>query len=161
MILTGNPFYYIGGVRTIFNDVDFSSMTYYECVTFFKRFMHEDCKRLYYCEPGISIMEWLNSISDDVEYATFICDVYGTDGIIFVYVDHIGVGFDGWFDDDGCESYINGENEDSIDELWNVELVFTDDVVHMNRTSNDHFLVKLCVDEEEDNNKIIYVGYYQ
>ncbi|CAH1427337.1 unnamed protein product [Lactuca virosa] len=129
----------------MFNDVDFSSMTYSQCTTFFKRFMHEDCKKLYYCEPCISLVEWLNPNSDDVEYATFIFDAYGTDGVIFVYVDRIGVGFDGWLDDednddDGRESCIDGENEDSIDELRNVELEFNDDVVHMNRTSNDPFV---------------------
>ncbi|CAH1436383.1 unnamed protein product [Lactuca virosa] len=90
-------------------------------------------------------MEGLNPISDDVEYAAFIFDAYGTNGIISVYVDHIGVGVDGWFDDednddDACESCIDGENEDNIDELRNVEFEINEDVVHMNRTSNDPFL---------------------
>ncbi|CAI9279669.1 unnamed protein product [Lactuca saligna] len=156
-VFTRNPFSYTDGVKTMFNDVDFSSMTNSECVTFFEHFMHEDCKTLYYCEPGISLMERLNPISNDVEYATFIFYAYGTDGVIYVYVDHIGVGVDGWFDDeynddDQRESCIDGENEETIDELRNVEFEFNEDVVHMNRTTNDHFLCKLCVDEEEDNN---------
>ncbi|CAI9285045.1 unnamed protein product [Lactuca saligna] len=116
-----NPFSYTGGVKTIFNDVDFSSMTYSEFVTFCERFMHE-------------------------EY-----------GVISVYVDHIGVGVDGWHDDednddDEHESCIDGENEDNIDELRNVAFEFNEDVVHMNRTSNDPFLSKLCVDDEDANN---------
>ncbi|KAL7584749.1 uncharacterized protein LOC111920435 [Lactuca sativa] len=141
----------------MFTDLEFSSMTYYEFVNFFKRFMHEECKKFYYCEPGNSLMKGLNPISNDVEYATFIFDAYGTDGIISVYVDHIGVGVDGWLDDednddDENESCIDGENEDNLDELRNVAFEFNEDVVHMNRTSNDPFLSKLCVDDEDENN---------
>ena len=156
-VFNRNPFSYTGGVKTIFNDVDFSSMTYSEFVTFCERFMHEECKKFYYCEPENSLMEGLNPISNDVEYATFIFDAYGIDGIISVYVDHIGVGVDGWHDDednddDEHESCIDGENEDNIDELRNVAFEFNEDVVHMNRTSNDPFLSKLCVDDEDENN---------
>nr|KAJ0209809.1 hypothetical protein LSAT_V11C400172910 [Lactuca sativa] len=102
-------------------------------------------------------MEGLNPILDDVEYATFIFDAYGTDGVISIYVDHIGVGVDGWLDDKDSddeehESCIDGENEDNIDELWNVSFEFNEDVVHMNRTSNDPFLSKLCVDDDKDKN---------
>nr|KAJ0192741.1 hypothetical protein LSAT_V11C800426100 [Lactuca sativa] len=130
----------------------FSSMTYSEFVTFCERFMHEECKKFYYCEPDMSLMEGLNPISDDVEYSAFIFDAYGTDGVISVYVDHIGVGVDGWHDDDEHESCIDGENEDNIDELRNVAFEFNEDVMHMNRTSNDPFLSKLCVDDEDANN---------
>ncbi|CAH1432560.1 unnamed protein product [Lactuca virosa] len=156
-VFNRNPFSYTGDVKTMFIDVDFSSMNYSEFVTFCKHFMHEECKKFYYCEPGNSLMEELSPISDDVEYAAFIFDAYGTDGVISVYVDHIGVGVYGWFDDednndDEHESSIDGENEDNIDELRNVAFEFNKDVVHMNRTSNDPFLSKLCVDEEEDNN---------
>ncbi|CAI9274439.1 unnamed protein product [Lactuca saligna] len=99
-------------------------------------------------------MEGLNPISDDVEYSAFIFDAYGTDGVISVYMDHIRVGVDGWLDDEDNEheSCIDGENEDNIDELRNVAFEINEDVVHMNRTSNDPFLSKLCVDDEEDNN---------
>ncbi|CAI9268000.1 unnamed protein product [Lactuca saligna] len=156
-VFNRNPFSYTGGVKTIFNDVDFSSMTYSEFVTFCERFMHEECKKFYYCEPDMSFMEGLNPISDDVEYSAFIFDAYGTDGVISVYVDHIGVGVDGWHDDednddDEHESCIDGENEDNIDELRNVSFEFNEDVVHMSRTSNDPFLSKLCVDDEDANN---------
>nr|KAJ0193917.1 hypothetical protein LSAT_V11C800435760 [Lactuca sativa] len=85
----------------------------------------------------------------------FIFDAYGTDGVISVYVDHIGVGVDGWHDDDEHESCIDGENEDNIDELRNVAFEFNEDVVHMNRTSNDPFLSKLCVDDDDDANNIV------
>ncbi|CAI9265163.1 unnamed protein product [Lactuca saligna] len=131
-------------------------MTYSEFVTFCERFMHEECKKFYYCEPDMSFMEGLNPISDDVEYSAFIFDAYGTDGVISVYVDH-RVGVDGWHDDednddDEHESCIDGENEDNIDELRNVSFEFNEDVVHMSRTSNDPFLSKLCVDDEDANN---------
>ncbi|CAH1440541.1 unnamed protein product [Lactuca virosa] len=114
-VFTRNLLSYTGGVKTLFNDVDFSSMTYSECVTFFERFMHEDCKKLNCCEPGISLMEGLNPISDDVEYDAFIFYAYRIYGKILVYVDCIRVGVDGWFDDednddDGRESCIDGEN---------------------------------------------------
>nr|KAJ0218340.1 hypothetical protein LSAT_V11C300124680 [Lactuca sativa] len=145
-VFNRNPFSCSGGVKTIFNDVDFSSMTYSEFVTFYECFMHEECKTFYYCEPGNSLMEGLNPILDDVEYAAFIFDAYGTDGVISIYVDHIGVSVDGWFndednDDDEHESCINGENEDNIDELRNVVFEINEDVVHMNRTSNNPFLI--------------------
>nr|KAJ0193793.1 hypothetical protein LSAT_V11C800402570 [Lactuca sativa] len=158
-VFNRNPFSYTGGVKTIFNDVDFSSMTYSEFVTFCERFMHEECKKFYYYEPDMSFMEGLNPISDDVEYSAFIFDAYGTDGVISVYVDHIGVGVDGWHDDEDNDddehgSCIDGENEENIDELRNVALEFNEDVVHMNRKSNDPFLSKLCVDDEDANNII-------
>ncbi|CAH1433344.1 unnamed protein product [Lactuca virosa] len=144
-VFNRNPFYYTGGVKTIFNDVDFSYMTYFEFVTFCECFMHEECKKFYYYEPSNSLMEGLNPISDDVEYAAFIFDAYGIDGVISVYVDHIGVGVDGWLDDednddDENKSCIDGENEDNIDELRNVAFEINEDVVHMNRTSNDLFI---------------------
>nr|KAJ0218784.1 hypothetical protein LSAT_V11C300131960 [Lactuca sativa] len=156
-VFNRNPFSYTGGVKTMFTDVDFSSMTYYEFVNFFERFMHEECKKFYYCEPGNSLMEGLNPISNDVEYVAFIFDAYGTDGVISVYVDHIGVGVDGWLDDDDNDvdehdSCIDGENEDNIDEVRNVAFEFNEVVVYMNRTSNDPFLSKLCVDHEDENN---------
>nr|KAJ0213528.1 hypothetical protein LSAT_V11C400164660 [Lactuca sativa] len=132
----------------MFTDVDFSSMTYFEFVTFCERFMHEECKKFYYCEPGNSLMEGLNPISDDVEYVAFIFYAYGTDGVISVYVDHIGVDND----NDEHESCIDGENEDNIDELRNVAFEFNEDVVLMNKTSNDPFLSKLCVDDDDENN---------
>ncbi|CAH1441947.1 unnamed protein product [Lactuca virosa] len=90
-VFTRNPFSYTGGVKTMFNDVDFSSMTFSECVTFFKCFMHEQCKKMYYCESGLSLMDGLNPISDDVEYVTFIFDAYGTDGIISIFINHVGI----------------------------------------------------------------------
>ncbi|CAI9259249.1 unnamed protein product [Lactuca saligna] len=156
-VFNRNPFSYTGGVETIFNDVDFSSMTYSEFVTFCERFMHEECKKFYYCELDMSLMEGLNPISDDVKYSAFSFYAYGTDGVILLYVDHIGVGGDGWHDDeynddDEHESCIDGENEDNIYELRNVAFEFNEDVVHMNRISNDPFLNKLCVDDEDENN---------
>ncbi|CAI9299761.1 unnamed protein product [Lactuca saligna] len=162
-VFNQNPFSYTGGVKTIFNDVDFSSLTYSEFVTFCERFMHEECKKFYYCEPDMSLMEGLNPILDDVEYSAFIFDAYGTDGVISVYVDHIGVGVDGWHDDednddDEHESCIDGENEDNIDELRNVTFEFNVDVVHMNRTSNDPFLwrIALCYWGGGDANDKLY-----
>ncbi|CAI9260131.1 unnamed protein product [Lactuca saligna] len=138
-VFNRNPFSYTGDVKTMFTDVHFSSMTYSDFVTFCEHFKHEKCKKLYYCEPGNSLMEGLNPILDDVEYAAFIFDAYGINGLISVYVDHIGVGVDGWFDDednndDERESCIDGENKDNIDELRNVAFEFNEDVVHMNST---------------------------
>ncbi|CAI9262933.1 unnamed protein product [Lactuca saligna] len=103
-------------------------MKFSECVTFFERFMHEEVKKMYYCEPSLSLMDWLNPISDDVEFTASIFDAYGTDGVISVYIDHVGVGVDGWFDDEEVDddhgSCIDGENEDNIDELRNGNVEF-------------------------------------
>ncbi|CAI9270804.1 unnamed protein product [Lactuca saligna] len=101
---------------------------------------------MYYCEPCFSLVDGLNPISDDVEYTAFISDVYGKDDIIFVDIDHAGVGVDGWFDEDGednddHESCIDGENEDNIDELSNGNVEFNEDVVIMNMTSNDPLMI--------------------
>nr|KAJ0185888.1 hypothetical protein LSAT_V11C900490040 [Lactuca sativa] len=115
----------------MFNDVGISSMTYSECVNFFEHLMHEDY---------------------DVEYGAFIFYAYGTDGIISIYMDHIGFDNEDNDDDDGHESCIDGENYGNINELRNVDFEFNEGVMHMNSTSNDPFLGKLCVDEEEDNN---------
>ncbi|CAH1444156.1 unnamed protein product [Lactuca virosa] len=142
-VFTRNPFSYTSGVKTMFNDVDFSSITYSECVNFFERFMHEDCKRLYYYELDISLIEGLILFQMMWNMLLLFFDAYGTDGIISVYMDHIGVGVDGWFDDEDNddevrESCIDGKNDDNIDELRNVEFEFSTDVVHMNITSIDH-----------------------
>ncbi|CAI9291388.1 unnamed protein product [Lactuca saligna] len=115
VVFNRNPFSYTGGVKTIFNDVDFSSMTYSEFVTFCERFMHEECKEFYYCEPDMSLMEGLNPISDDVEYSAFIFDAYGIDGVISVYVDHIGTLNDPFLsklcvDDDDANNIVDGDN---------------------------------------------------
>nr|KAJ0212403.1 hypothetical protein LSAT_V11C400158890 [Lactuca sativa] len=156
-VFNQNPFSYTGGVKTMFTDVYFSFMIYYEFVTFYERFMHEEYKKFYYCEPSNSLMEGLNLISNDVEYGAFIFDAYGTDGVILVYVDHIGVGVDGWLDDEDNEdnehdSCIDGENEDKIDELRKVAFEIYEDVVHINRTSNDPFLTngyQLCFEKND------------
>ncbi|CAI9265507.1 unnamed protein product [Lactuca saligna] len=107
--------------------------------------------------------EGLNPISNDVEYVAFIFDAYGTDGVILVYVDHIGVGVDGWLDDedndhDEHESCIDGENEDNIDELRNDAFEFNEDVLYTNSTSNDPFLSNLCVDDEDENNILMDIN---
>ncbi|CAI9292680.1 unnamed protein product [Lactuca saligna] len=101
-------------------------------------------------------MDVINPILDDVEYVGFIFDDYGTNGKNFVYVDHVGSGIEGWFDDeenpkDEHESCIDGVDND---DLMDVEVEFNKDVVIMNKTYKDTFLSKLCVDvdKEEDNN---------
>ncbi|CAH1412117.1 unnamed protein product [Lactuca virosa] len=61
-VFNRNPFSYTGGVKIMFIDVDFSSMTYSEFLTFCEHFMHEECKKFYYCEPGNSLMEGLTPL---------------------------------------------------------------------------------------------------
>lgn len=50
-VFTCNPLSYFGGVKSTFNDVNFSTMTYSECVTYLERFMYDEIKTLYYYEP--------------------------------------------------------------------------------------------------------------
>ena len=84
-------------MKSSFNNVDFSSMTYSDCVTFLEHFMHEEIKKLYYYEVEKALCDGIRPILDDVDYVAFIYDAYGIDDIIFVYVDHDGDGLGGGF----------------------------------------------------------------
>ncbi|CAH1415930.1 unnamed protein product [Lactuca virosa] len=64
VVFTRNHFSYTGGVKTIFNDVDFSAMTYSECLTFFERFKHEEFS-VYADHIGVGVDECFND--DDNE----------------------------------------------------------------------------------------------
>ncbi|CAI9278727.1 unnamed protein product [Lactuca saligna] len=106
-------------------------------------------KNLYYREPEKSLCDDIRPTSYDVDYPFFIFDAYGTNGIILVYVDHVGDGSEWWFDeeqneddgDDSCfDSVENGDNQ------RDVEVENDEDFIPMNRTSQDPFLSKLCVE---------------
>lgn len=47
VVFTRNHLSYTGGVKTIFDDLHLSDMTYSECLTFLERFMHEEYKKFY------------------------------------------------------------------------------------------------------------------
>ena len=55
-------------------------------------------------------------ISNEMEYACFIFDAYGTDDQMSLYVDHIGDGIDYMFEseggDDDHDSFISGGDDD-------------------------------------------------
>ncbi|CAI9275651.1 unnamed protein product [Lactuca saligna] len=156
-----NPFSYNHGINPIFNDHDFSGMTYGECITFFKRFMQESIKKLYYCKPGKPLMFGIISVAKDEDYGGFIFQAYGTDGKLYMYVDHDGQGIEDWFGseiekedgDDSC--FDGGENEDEIDNLTDLDVDFNEDIVTTNRTKGDEFLNRLCGKEEEGNDNNI------
>jgi len=172
-VFVRHPFSY-EGTKFLFTDMDFAGMTYDECVTFLERFMQEDVKKLYYCEPYTELRLGLRPIANDCDYAGFIFDAYGTDGNISVYVDHFGDGLDEWFDevvdeeehnscvegveDDKKTGQKEGDVVNSVKEAkrtgTNVDKQNdTNKVVQpMNRTSQDAFLSKLCPEEEEDKN---------
>ncbi|CAI9282568.1 unnamed protein product [Lactuca saligna] len=156
-VFVRNTLSYANGFTYTIDDNDVSALTYSEFVTWIQRYMQEEFKKLYYCEPEKTLVEGIHHIANDVEYATFIFDAYGTDGKIFVYVDHAGVEIEEWFGDnldkdDNCDSCIMGrDNEDKLDNLMNVSVDSTSEYVVIKRTSNDDLLSKLCVLDEEDN----------
>ncbi|CAI9283856.1 unnamed protein product [Lactuca saligna] len=82
----------------------------------------------------------------------------GPNGLfVIVELNYQGVFTHEWFDDDDNpndehESCIDGENKDNINDLRNMDVEFNKDAMIMNMTSNDPFLSKLCVDEDEDKN---------
>ncbi|CAI9302980.1 unnamed protein product [Lactuca saligna] len=106
-----------------------------------------DCKKLYYYERGAPLLNGLTPISNEMEYAGFIFDAYGTHGQISLYVDHIGDGINDMFESEGAhddhDSCISGGN-DEIGPLRDVIVDFNEEIVTMNRTCNDEFLTKLC-----------------
>ncbi|CAH1414682.1 unnamed protein product [Lactuca virosa] len=113
--------------------------------------MQLECKKLYYCEPGAPLLSDLMPISNEMEYGCFIFDAYGTDGQISLCVDHISDGIDDMFEseggDDDHDSCISG-GDDDIGILMDVTLDFNKEIVAMNRTCNDEFLIKLCAQED-------------
>lgn len=55
-------------------------------------------------------------------------------------------------DDDLCID--DGENEEEINNLRDMDVDFDEDIVTMNKTKGDEFLSKLCSEEEaNDNNR--------
>ncbi|CAI9285633.1 unnamed protein product [Lactuca saligna] len=137
---------------------DFSGMAHSECITFLECFMQLDCKKLYYSEPGAPLLSVCMLISNEMEYAGFIFDAYGTNGQISIYVDHIGDGIDDMFGsergDDDHDSCISGW-DGGIGTLRDVIMDFNEEIVAMNKTCKDEFLNKLCAKEEggqEDTN---------
>lgn len=46
---------YSDGVNNMFEDVDFVGIDKNEFGVFFKRFMHDKCKKVYYCMPDIQL----------------------------------------------------------------------------------------------------------
>ncbi|CAH1421544.1 unnamed protein product [Lactuca virosa] len=157
-----NPFSYEPGMKFTFDDHDFSGMTYYECITFLERFMQESIKKLYYYKPDKPLLSGIAAIVNDGGYASFIFDVYETDGIVSLYVDRDGQGIEDRFgseieeEEDGDDSCIDGgENDDEIENLRDVEMDFNDDEVTMNITEADDFLSELCGEEEEGNDNNI------
>ncbi|CAH1446980.1 unnamed protein product [Lactuca virosa] len=140
----------------------FSGMAYSECITFLEWVMQESINKLYYCEPGKPLLYGITAIRNDGDYASFIFDAYGADGLTSLYVDHDGQGIEEWFgseieeEEDGDDSCIDGgENEDEIDNLRDMEVDFNEDVVTMNRTKGDEFISELCCEEEEGNDNNI------
>ncbi|CAH1451777.1 unnamed protein product [Lactuca virosa] len=123
--------------------------------------MQGSIKKLYFCEPCKPLIYGITAIANDEDYGGFIFHAYGTDGKIYMYVDHNGQGIDDWFgsdveEEDGDDSRIDGgENEDEIDNLIDVDVDFNEDIVTMNRTKGDDFLNKLCGKEEEGNDNNI------
>ncbi|CAH1446979.1 unnamed protein product [Lactuca virosa] len=106
----------------------FSGMAYSECITFLEWVMQESINKLYYCEPGKPLLYGITAIRNDGDYASFIFDAYGADGLTSLYVDHDGQGIEEWFgseieeEEDGDDSCIDGgENEDEIDNLRDME----------------------------------------
>ncbi|CAH1430792.1 unnamed protein product [Lactuca virosa] len=87
-----NPFPYNHGIKFTFTDHDFVRMTYSECITFPERFMQESIKKLFYYEPSNTLLYGITPITHDEYYDDFIFDDYRTDGIISLYVDHVGEG---------------------------------------------------------------------
>ncbi|CAI9299041.1 unnamed protein product [Lactuca saligna] len=156
-----NPLSYNRGIKFTFNDHDFSGITYSECITFLERFMQESINKLYYYEIRKSLLSGLTVIRNDGEYATFIFDAYGADGLIYIYVDHDGKGIEDFGskieeEEHGDNSYIDGgENEDEVNNHRDVEVEFNVDIVNMNKTKGDEFLSELCGEEEEGNDNNI------
>ncbi|CAI9277216.1 unnamed protein product [Lactuca saligna] len=137
-------------------------MTYSECNNFLERYIQESIKKLYYCESSKPLLFGLSAIYNDEDYASFIFDPYGTNGIISLYVDHDCQGIEDLFfseieeEKDGDDSCIDGgENEDEIENLRDVEVEFNEDEATMNKTKGDDYLFELYGEEEKGNdNKI-------
>lgn len=120
--------------------------------------MHEEIKKLYYCELEKALCDGIRPILDDVDYVAFIFDAYATNGIISVYVDHDCDELGGWFDEEKNESDDNDSCVDGVengDNLRDVEVENDEDAITMNKTGHNPFLIQLCVewglyDEEND-----------
>ncbi|CAI9269015.1 unnamed protein product [Lactuca saligna] len=119
-VFTRNPLSYFRGVKSTFNDVNFSTMTYSECVTYLERFMYDEIKTLYYYEPKKSMTNGIRPILNNVDY---IDEEQNEDA-----------------DNDPCADGVeNGDN------LKDVEVENDEDAIPMNRTYHDPFFSKLCV----------------
>ncbi|KAL4582368.1 hypothetical protein LXL04_006915 [Taraxacum kok-saghyz] len=66
-----DPFSYVNGFIFNIDDQDFYGLTYSEFVTWLQHYMHKKVKKVYYCEPGKTLVERIRPIVDDVDYAGF------------------------------------------------------------------------------------------
>ncbi|CAH1438596.1 unnamed protein product [Lactuca virosa] len=90
-------FSYANDFTYTIDDNDFARLTYSKFVTRLECYMQEEFKKVYYYESDKTLPEGIRPIANDVHYASFIFDAYGTYGKIYVYVDHYGVEIEQWF----------------------------------------------------------------
>ncbi|CAH1437918.1 unnamed protein product [Lactuca virosa] len=163
-VFTRHPRRYTGGDTFMFTDHDFSRMDLHGCCEFLERFVGEPLEKLYYSARDQTMANGLTVIANEMDYQLFIDVAYqAPEKPIDMYLDHIGEGFEDWFDEESDESgsVIQGDNKEPSQGIHNPEPAYMFDVgledeingeycTPLNKTKDDEFLNKLCPEGGEE-----------
>ncbi|CAH1453077.1 unnamed protein product [Lactuca virosa] len=104
-VFTRHPHRYTGGETFMFTDHDFYGMDLHGCCEFLERFVGEPFEKLYYSSRDLTMANGLRVITNEMDYQVFIVVSYQSpERSIDLYLDHIGEGFEDWFDEESDES---------------------------------------------------------
>ncbi|CAH1414773.1 unnamed protein product [Lactuca virosa] len=163
-VFTRHPHRYTGGETFMFTDHDFSGMDLHGCCEFLDRFVGEPFEKLYYLARDLTMANGLRVITNEMDYQVFIDVAYQSpERPIDLYLDHIGEGFEDWFDEESDESgsVIKGDDKETAQGIPDREPAYMfdaglDDEINgkyctpLNKTKDDEFLNKLCPEGREE-----------
>ncbi|CAH1445607.1 unnamed protein product [Lactuca virosa] len=162
-VSTRHPHRYIGGDTFMFSDHDFSRMDLHGCCEFLERLVGEPFEKLYYSTCDQTMANGFTVIANEMDYQVFIDVSYqAPERPIDLYLDHIGEGFEDWFDEESDESgsVIHGDDKEPSQGIPDLEPAYIFDggledkingeyCTPLNKTKDDEFLNKLCPEGEE------------
>ncbi|CAH1443587.1 unnamed protein product [Lactuca virosa] len=148
----------------MFTDHDFSGMDLNGCCEFLERFVREPFEKLYYLIRDLTMANGLRVITNEMDYQVFI-DVacQSPERPIDLYLDHIGEGFEDWFDEESDESgsVIKGDDKETAQGIPDPEPAYMFDAgledeingeycTLLNKTKDDDFVNKLYLEGGEE-----------
>ena len=154
-----NPLVYFNYELKSIRDLDFKAMSWSD----FKRLIGSlaesslSTERIYFCPAQERFSNGLNALQNDCDYYAFLETAYEGKQLVNLYIDYMDEPLFEWLEKEDPESdneAVEMNDEEDVDsqlydnEKWEHEE--DEEVVSIKRTTNDHFLNKLCPIEFED-----------